>query len=82
MVSRMNPFCYSNITDSGNSDLGIGACVISFVILIVLVLVMGFYLHWQNKRGQSDRSTSEAAVENVKFFDFTDRTNPGFVYVY
>ncbi|KAJ5624269.1 MFS transporter ACS family allantoate permease [Penicillium lagena] len=62
--------------------LGIGACLCSFAILIVLVLVMGFYLNWQNKRRQSDRSTSEAAVENVEFFDLTDETNPGFVYVY
>jgi uncharacterized protein HemX len=81
MVSSMIPLWYSNITNSENAGLGIGACLVSFAILIVLVLVMGFYLHWQNKRRQSDRSTSEAAAENVEFFD-SDQTNPGFVYVY
>ena len=82
MVSNMPGLNHSGITDSQNPGLGIGACLVSFVILIVLVLLMGFYLNWQNRRRQSERAPSDAAVENVEFFDLTDRSNPGFVYVY
>ncbi|KAJ6172192.1 MFS transporter ACS family allantoate permease [Penicillium chermesinum] len=62
--------------------LGVGSCLVSFVILIVLVLIMRIYLHVLNKRRQSDQPMSEAAIENVEFFDLTDKINPTFVYVY
>ena len=65
-----------------NIGLGVGSCIVSFVILIVMVFVMRFYLHMRNKRRQSTEPTSEAAIENVEFFDLTDKNNPVFVYVY
>ncbi|KAL5356742.1 major facilitator superfamily domain-containing protein [Aspergillus floccosus] len=59
--------------------LGIGACMVSFIILIVMVLAMRFYLVWQNKRRNGDRSS---VGENLEFFDLSDKQNPEFVYVY
>lgn len=53
--------------------------MVSFVVLIVMVLAMRFYLVWQNKRRNSDRSS---VAENLQFYDLSDQQNPEFVYVY
>lgn len=65
-----------------NVGLGVGSCIVSFVILIVMVFVMRFFLHIRNKRRQAAQFTLEAPIENVEFFDLTDENNPVFVYVY
>ncbi|KAL6241218.1 hypothetical protein RBB50_011897 [Rhinocladiella similis] len=67
--------------------LGIGACLVSFAILIVTLIGVRVYLVLQNKRRESTRQQMSGQVEDhaTSEFDFknlTDKQNPLFVYAY
>ncbi|KAK6385596.1 uncharacterized protein PV06_08172 [Exophiala oligosperma] len=67
--------------------LGIGACLVSFAILIVMLIGVRIYLVFQNKRRDITRQQIHGQVEDhtTTEFDFknlTDKQNPLFVYAY
>ncbi|KIW12276.1 hypothetical protein PV08_09553 [Exophiala spinifera] len=67
--------------------LGIGACMVSFAVLIVMLISLRIFLVFQNKRRESTRlQLSEQAEDHTMTeFDFknlTDKQNPLFVYAY
>ncbi|KAJ6447308.1 MFS transporter, ACS family, allantoate permease [Purpureocillium lavendulum] len=67
--------------------LGMGSCLVSFAILILMTVALRFYLVWQNKSRASARqameeSNTEEELAQYGFRNLTDKENPMFVYVY
>ncbi|OKL59725.1 hypothetical protein UA08_05031 [Talaromyces atroroseus] len=62
--------------------LGVGSCMVSFAVLIVMVIALRIYLGWQNNKRRSGGMDDLVTVGNLEFFDLTDQVNPRFVYVY
>ena len=53
-------------------------------LIFVTLVLLRFYLQWQNKRRVATREEVETLEDagNLAFFDLTDKENPHFVYVY
>ncbi|KAL2434582.1 putative transporter [Exophiala dermatitidis] len=67
--------------------LGIGACLVSFALLIVILIGFRFYLMWQNRRRESTRIemsglTDDHATTEFDFKNLTDKQNPLFIYTF
>ncbi|KAF7165443.1 hypothetical protein CNMCM6106_001601 [Aspergillus hiratsukae] len=61
---------------------GFKAIIVCFVVVVVVTLVLGAYLRWENRRRDRLAGPVEDAEESTELVDITDLTNMQFRYVY
>jgi septation ring formation regulator EzrA len=61
---------------------GFQAVIVCFVVVVVVALVLGAYLRWENRRRDRVTGPVEDAEKPTELVDITDLTNTQFRYVY
>jgi septation ring formation regulator EzrA len=61
---------------------GFQAVIVCFVVVVVVALVLGAYLRWENRRRDRVTGPVEDAEKPTELVDITDLTNMQFRYVY
>ncbi|GFF35947.1 uncharacterized transporter C417.10 [Aspergillus udagawae] len=61
---------------------GFQAVIVCFVVVVVVALVLGAYLRWENRRRDRVAGPVEDAEKPTELVDITDLTNMQFRYVY
>lgn len=72
------PFFYKT-SQAPRYPLGMGSLIFSHLMEIILAIVLGFLLHFENKRRDSLQAERN---DDLAFDDLTDKENPNFRYVY